>query len=557
MTDHAAVAVQYAEDVLAGEVPAAKTIHMAAERFLSFMDREDIDWEPAQVRRVCRFIEALPHTKGRWRTQKKLLRLEPWQVFMIAGIFGFWRDGMRLTTSTYIEIPRKNGKSAIAAAIGLYTLLESKESGAEVYSGATTQDQAFEVFRPMQEMVRISDDLRSFYDVRAYGKSIAVSSTGSRAMPLVGNPGDGGSPSTAIIDEFHEHKTSDLFDTMLTGMGARGGTPDGDEPLLLCITTAGDNQSGPCFARRGDAMAILNGDIADDRQFVLIYTIDDDDEWNDWDSVVKANPNLGVSVNPDFLKAQLAAAERSAERQAVFQIKHLNRWVGSKRAFINLHQWRGLVDAEVPLEGLRAWVGIDLASKRDITAVVALIQGPDGILHVRPKFFCPEETDNATWLRLAAEGHLELTPGASTDYALVEDHTRSLLTRYSVQQVGFDEWQANYLATRLQGRGVPMISFPHQVRYFSDPTKEIEALIADQAIRHDDNLLMNLMMGSVQVKVDAKENLFPTKARPHDPVCKIDGFVALVMATGLYLREKQESGILDYFSGLKSGSLRV
>lgn len=557
MIDHASKAVEYAEGVIAGEIPAADPLVKSCQRFMDFIGRDDIEYVPGQVNRVCRFIENLPHTKGRWRTQRKLLELEPWQIFVVAGIYGFWRDGMRLTTTTYIEIPRKNGKSVIAAAIGLYGLLESKEDGAEVYPGATTQEQAFEVFRPMQEMVKLSDDLRAHYDVRAYGKSIAVSSTGSRAIPLVGNPGDGGSPSVAIVDEFHEHKTSELYDTMITGMGARGGVPDGEEPLLLCITTAGDNLSGPCYARRQDAIALLNGEFQDDRFFTVIYTIDDDDEWDSWESIEKANPNLGISVNPEFLKAQLEAAKRSAEKQSVFKTKHLNRWTGSKRGFINMHQWSALARPEIDLNGMRAWVGIDLASKRDITAVVALVEAEGGNLYVIPKFFCPEDTDVKPWHRMAAEGHLELTPGAATDYKAVEDYVAQLLSTYTVQDVGFDEWQANYLATRLSGRGVPMVSFPHQVRYFSDPCKEIEAKIAEGTLLHHNNAMLNLCMGSVVVKIDAKENIFPTKARPHDPICKIDGFVSLTMAMGLYLRQRQAGSVLDYFSSAPSGAMTM
>ena len=546
MTDYCTIAEQYARDVVGGDVPASQLLRSSCERYLRFLEREDIDFRPEMARRVCRFLEALPHVKGRWASKREKLKLEPWQVWLVHGIFGFYKDDCRMVTSAYVEVPRKNGKSFLAAGIGLYMFLENRELGAEVYSGATTEAQAYEVFRPMCEMVKAEPAIREHYDVQVRGKSMFIASSGNRCQPLVGKPGDGSSPSCAIVDEYHEHQTDELYATMVTGMGARGGDPEGDEPLMFAITTAGDNLDGPCYHHRDDMAAILRGEVDADNVFAAIYGIDEDDAWDTEEALIKANPNYGVSVNPKFLHTQMEQAKRSASKQGHFVTKHLNRWVGSKVGFINMLYWDRQLKSE-DTRGCKAWIGIDLASKRDITAVVALTRKGEEY-HVIPKFFCPEDTEIDRWHEHALRGDLELTSGAATDYAYVESYVETLLRDYDVQQIGFDEWQAQYLATRLAGKGAPMIAFPHQVRTFSDPMKEIDAMIHNGSIFHDGNKLMTAMVGNVVVKADAKENIFCTKSRPNDPRCKIDGFVALVMATGLMLREKEVGSLAGFLA---------
>lgn len=548
MTDIQASAEGYAQDILDGKIPASELVKKTCERFFSFIERDDVEYRPQEGVRAVRFIQALPHVKGRWASKRESLKLQPWQMFIVVALFSFYKNGLRMHTEAYIEIPRKNGKSTLAAAIALYIFLESREHGAEVYSGATTEAQAWEVFRPMRDMVKGCSALAEHYDVTVYGKSMYVPSTGARAQPLVGKPGDGASPSLAVCDEYHEHATDDLYDTMRTGMGARGGDPDGDEPMMLAITTAGDNLDGPCFERRQDMIAVLNGEVDQDSCFALIYSIDEEDEWDNMDSLRKANPNFGISVSETFLEAQLAQARRSARKQGSFVTKHLNRWVGSTVGYMNMLEWGKRLTQDRPVDMSKAWIGIDLASKRDITAVVALVELGQGKYFIEPHFFCPEETDIERWHQHAIEGDLQLTPGGMTDYAFVEELVMDLCSKYNVQEIGFDEWQSQYLAVRLQGRGANMIAFPHQVKTFSDPMKEIEGMVYDGKLLHSGNKLMTAMVGNVVTKEDAKENIYPTKARPGDVRCKIDGFVALVMAAGLMLRARENGSMGSYFS---------
>ena len=533
---HADRATAYAQDVVDGKVPACKTHRQACARHLADLKRDDLEWRTQPVNDACHFIESLPHVKGRWASKRETLKLEPWQVFIVASIFGWYKDGARRYTEAYIEVPRKNGKSTLAAAIALYVFCKSEDLGAEVYSGATTERQAWEVFRPAREMVARTPDLREAFDISVAAKTMFIMSNGNRFEPLIGKPGDGSSPALSVVDEYHEHDTDDLYDTMRTGMGAR------DEPIMLVITTAGDNLGGPCYAKRADTIRVINGEVEDDSAFGIIFGIDEDDEWDTLEAAQKANPNFGISINERFIEQQLGQARRSASKQNSYKTKHLNAWVGAKTGFLNMLAWqRQRKDfTSADLAGCKAWLGVDLASKKDVAAISAIVQTQDG-WHTFQRFFVPEECENEKWLEYATDGHMVRTPGSATDYAFIEEELLRLTRELDCQDIGFDPWQAQYLMQRMAHHGLPVVEFPHQVRTFSDPMKEIEAMILDRKLWHDGNPCMTWMAGNVVVKADAKENIYCTKSRPD---AKIDGFVALVMATGLMLREKN-NGTLD------------
>jgi phage terminase large subunit-like protein len=284
---HTAKARQYAADVLAGKIPACKWARLACKRFEDDLAREgDPAWlyryDEEAAHKACRFAELMPHVKGKWAKRdahgrRQLMRLEPWQCFILCNIFGWLRktDGKRRFHKASVYVPRKNGKSFFGAAIGLYMLAADGEEGAEVYSGATSRKQAMEVFKPAWQMVRAMKDFQDHYEATVSGTyknptSVHCTGTNSKFEPVIGKPGDGASPHCAIVDEYHEHQTSDLYDTMDTGMGAR------EQPLLLVISTAGDNLAGPC-KEDWDSLAALLEDESGDRdetRFGIIYTLD-------------------------------------------------------------------------------------------------------------------------------------------------------------------------------------------------------------------------------------------------------------------------------------------
>ncbi|MDN3627165.1 terminase large subunit, partial [Methylobacterium isbiliense] len=306
----------YARDVVAGRIPAGRWIRLACQRHLDDLARQDdpafpYRFDARKAAKVCKFLQLLPHTKGKWARKAERLRLEPWQLFKTAALFGWLRkaDGLRRYRKAFLLIPRKNAKSTWAAGIGLYLFAADGEYGAEVYSGATSEKQAWEVFRPAKLMAQKTPALLQAFGIHVGAKNLHILANGSRFEPMIGTPGDGASPSAAIHDEYHEHPTDEQVDTMETGMGAR------EQPLLVIITTAGDNLAGPCFALQQEAQKVLEGALYDPELFALIYTVDPEDDWTSELALRKANPNFDVSVSGEYLLTRQRAA-RAVARQS-------------------------------------------------------------------------------------------------------------------------------------------------------------------------------------------------------------------------------------------------
>ena len=395
MTDYIAVAEQYARDVTSGEIKASKYIKLACQRHLDDLDWQEDDafayrFDAKAATKVCQFVELMPHTKGNWARERKTLIMEPWQVFMTVCLFGWMRrkDNTRRFRRFLLLVPRKNGKSAWAAAIGLYMLCADGEYGAEVYSGARNEKQAWEVFKPAKLMASKLPFLLNHYGVDVNASNISIIGNGSKFEPIIGDPGDGASPSLAIVDEYHEHDTNKLFDTMETGMGAR------DQPLMLVITTAGDNIAGPCYEMQQDAQKMLEGTRQDDELLALIFGCDEGDDWTDPAILRKANPNMGVSVGEDFLLARQKDAMTTPRKAGVFKTKHLNIWVQSRAAYYNVQRFSEVADPSLTLdqfEGRECIIGVDLAEKRDLTAIEYTFRHGEGFACFG-KYYAPEET---------------------------------------------------------------------------------------------------------------------------------------------------------------------
>jgi phage terminase large subunit-like protein len=542
--EHPKAAHQYALDVVAGSIPAGKYHKLACQRFLDDLERTDIHFDEKAANKPCKFIEALPHVSGEWKTRKAKIKLEPVQSFIVCNIFG-WHDldGDRRFNEAFVLMPRKNAKSTLASGIGLYMLCADGESAPEVYAGASSEAQAYKVFGPAREMVRLTPKLKSHYNLQTPVKSIIAPDNYGVFKPIIGKPGDGDSPSCAIADEYHEHVDNHLVAAMRTGMGARR------NPLLLCISTAGSNLSGPAFERCQEIQKLLEGSYEDDSAFGIIFHCDEDDQWDSEEALIKANPLWGISKNAKNTLRELTQARRSAFHQNDFKTKHLNQWVGSKVAWMNMLAWQRQ-KRECVLEdfkGKRAWLSVDLNSKVDLAAIGILI--PDGNeFRVFAEFFAPEAAvDNNDFYRMHAE-RMTVTPGNATDYGFIEARIEALARILDVQEVAFDQWQAQYLAQRMIAKGMNMVEFPHQVRTMSDPMKELEALVLDGRLWHSGCPLLTWNMANTVCKADAKENVYPTKERPNDDKCKIDGVVALIMAMGRYLAADTGANFGDWLA---------
>ena len=428
------------------------------------------------------------------------------------------------------------------AGIGLGMLTIDKEFGAEVYCGATTENQAWQVFKPARLICLRLAGLRERFGIEVNAKTLVLQDNSSRFEPVIGNPGDGASPSCGIVDEYHEHKTSDLSDTLVTGMGAR------QQPLMLYITTAGSDFGGPCYTKRDDVKKILSGAVEDDRIFGIIYTIDKDDAWDTIEAQQKANPNYDVSISADYLEGQLQQARRSPSIQAAYKTKHLNLWVGAKAAWMNMLAFQACRKKNLDIEDFKGepcFIGIDLASRKDVAAMAILF--PPG-QHCKKftaffRHYLPEDTilngTNHRYKGWHASGHLIATSGGRIDFAYLEDELRLLRSNFEIQEVPFDPYQANQFSMRMTEERFPMIEFGPVVKNFSEPMKELEALIIAKEIQFQMDPVFMWMIGNVVAKLDKKDNIFPDKEREGN---KIDGVVALIMALGRAMNKiKKES----------------
>jgi len=555
-------AMAWARSVLKGKFPACLFIHQAIERhFDDVASSRSKDYpykfDPAKAEKKLRLMQLLPHTKGEWAFKRQLITLEPWQLFGLACTFGWVRKkgGYRRFRESYWEVPRKNGKSVIAAGVGISMFTADNEFGAEVYSGATTEKQAWEVFRPARLMVSRSPMLIEAAGIEVNASNLNIPSNGSRFEPLIGNPGDGASPSCAIIDEYHEHDSAAQYDTMLTGMGARR------QPLMFIITTAGANIEGPCYDKRRQVIEMLNGTVPDDELFGYIWTLDEGDDWTDPKNLAKANPCMGVSVFQEYLESQLARAIRSARFTNTFKTKHLNLWVSAKSGFFNMESWKACEDKTLRLEhfeGQEWMAGFDLARKLDMNSRARLFwREIDGKIHyysVAPAFWVPEDTANDVDNKRMAErfqawvntGHLTATPGAEVDYREILEDTKEANKLAPIRECPIDPHGATGLSHDLDDEGFNPITITQNYTNMSDGMKELEAAIEAGRFHHDGNPIMTWCIGNVIGKyLPGNDDVVRPIKQGDDN--KIDGAVALIMTIGRVLANADTQGSVDEF----------
>lgn len=553
MTAYCDISRQYATDVVAGVIPACKWVRLACQRQLDDLANgvEGYTFDTEKAERVCKFINLLPHIKGEWAGRP--IDLEPWQVFILTTVFGWVdADGYRRFKSVYIEVPRKNAKSTLSSGVALYLLTADGEAGAEVYSAATTRDQARIVWDDAKRMVDRCPGIRKNLGVKTAAHTVFVENTASTFRALSRDQGgnlDGLNVHGAIIDELHAHKTREVVDVIDTATGARR------QPLVWKITTAGFNRAGICYEERAYLAKVLNGVQVDQEIFGIIYTIDDDDDWGDETSWEKANPNWGVSVNPEDIRRKSRKAKEMSKATNNFLTKHLNVWVNADTAWLNMQKWDALADPSLNIDdfvGDDCWLAVDLASKTDIAAKIQLFrrrQGDDWHYYVFGRYWLPEGTIEQPqndhyqgWLR---DGLLVETPGDVIDLDWVEGEILEDCKRFNPIECPYDPFQATQMATHLMNEGVPVVEVGANVKNFSEPMKELESLVLSGRIHHTGCPVLQWMVSNVVCHVDAKENIYPRKEFPEN---KIDGVVALIMALNRALLRQETGSLSDYLN---------
>lgn len=535
-------AEQYAEDVRSGKQIACHWVQQAVERYYRDLDNAvEKGWyfDRQAAERAINFVEKLKHVKGKWAG--KYLQLEPWQCFILWQIFG-WKmaDGTRRFTEAYVEVARKNGKSTLASAVALYMEFADKEMGAEVYSVATTRDQARICFDYAQQMVRVSD-LRDFAVVTR--DAIVFERLAATYKPLSseGKTLDGKHSHCVICDEYHAHPTDEVYDVMQTSMGAR------QQPLMFIITTAGLNTSVPCFAYRKTMCQVLDGALDAERNFAIIYTLDDLSEVDDSDMWVKANPCYGVSLGEEWLRDQWEKMKREPNKIANIMTKSFNVWMDAPTVWIPDRAWSEL-QSVVPMESLigkKCIAALDLAAVNDYCSLMLLFNEAERY-QMLWWFYIPEDKyrqrydlqrENANIEAWVRDGYITVTDGNVTDYDYILADIEKIGQMYDITALAYDPWNSSTVASKLAERGINVQMFTQTIGNFAAPTKEFERLVGLGIVDHYDNPVARWMLSNVVIKEDVNGNRRPDKSKSSE---KIDGIVAAIMALGQHMSDNAE-----------------
>lgn len=566
------MAADYQAAVLSGEIPACKWVKLACARNRRDLDRQSTDafpyrFDPDAARRICRMAEMLPHIKGpkafvvgqddEGRSIWNAIILEPWQCWLLTTIFGWVRvaDGRRRFRVAFTLIPRKNAKSTIAAVVVLYMLVADGESGAECYSLATTRDQAKVIAEIAWEMAKRSPLFRDYYGVKMGSKTtltLTVPATASKFGPLSADASslDGLNVSLAAIDEFHAHKTRGVYDVVDTATGTRL------QPMLFLVTTAGVEIGGICHEKLQYLEKILDGVHEDETWFGINYTIDANDDIRDIMVQRKANPNYGVSVQPDDLARKIAEAQSSPSAMNNVLTKHFNVWIRTESAWMTATTWQTCAAPALSVEELKqypCWIGVDLAEVRDIAALVAIFKlGPESYA-LLGRFYLPEAAvakspiaQMSGWVR---ERYIIQTDGDQADFTRIQSDLLVWCDTFQVKEIDFDRALAAHMQQDLKKILQPrmgkdavdrfVVTVPQTVETMDPAMKMTERLVLGQKLRHDGNPAMAWMISNVVVERNHKDEIYPRKAGGKDSPNKIDGPVAFWTALSRVMQQPE------------------
>lgn len=554
---HVRKALGYAHDVIAGRVPACKWVRLACERQLRDLERFGpahplYRWSEEHAGRVCRFLELLPHIEG--PKGGTLLVLEPWQCFYVTTLFGWRRKdtGGRRFRKSYLEVPRGNGKSLLSSGIALYMLAADGEPGAQVYSAGRTSEQARIVFDISREMLRHRPELAEALGLVVEEHRIYQPATSSRyrfltrATKSAAGAKDGGNPHLVNLDELHSHPDREMWSSQEKALAKRLAS------LLSTITTAGDNVAGICFEIHTFVERILLGKVSAESFFGLIYTVDAKDlaepfsplDTGDLTPWKKANPNWGVSVDPDTFTADMTQARDTPAARGESLRKCLNIWTAVGVRWLDPVQWERAANAP-PLESWpatsQAMAGLDLASRIDLAGRGLVFwkdlpregdpEKVDRHWYVYGRAYLPEDTAQRSPITAvrgwADEGRIITTPGGALDFDRVREDMRGDAARWRIAQWAYDKYQAQDLSNQMQAEGLQMVECPQTTATFHAAMLEVESALASGRLHHDGCPVTTWCALNVMVAKNYRGEMRPIKQSPDD---KIDIMVAILMA---------------------------
>lgn len=507
--------------------------------------KQNINQEAAD--RAVSFIRLLKHTKDKWAGVP--FNLMPWQENeILRPLFGCLnKDGLRQYRTCYVEVPRKNGKSEIAAAIALYLLFADGQPGAEIYSAAADRDQASLVFNVAAQMIRQSPALMKRCKIIDSQKRIVVHKTASfyRAISSEAYSKHGFNPSGIIFDEVHAQPHRDLWDVLTTATGARS------QPLIFAVTTAGFDRNSICYELHDYGQKILNRVVDDPTFLPVIYSAADDDDWTDEKVWARANPALGEFRNIDEMRQMCKRAQETPALEMTFRRLYLNQWTNSEVRWMRMADWDATAGMVIPerLIGRDCYAGLDLSSTTDLTALVLVFPMDDGTYEAIPHFWIPKDTmlekekrdrvPYGVWVR---QGLVTATDGNVIDYKAVQEKLREYRELYRIQEIAFDRWGATKLSQDLTDDGFLMVGFGQGFGSMSAPTKELMTLVLNKRLVHGGNPVLRWNADNVVVRTDPAGNIKMDKSKSTN---KIDGMYALVMALDRAIKHANPTSVYE------------
>lgn len=440
-------------------------------------------------------------------------------------------------------IPTHN--TTLLEGIDLYMVSADGEPGAEVILGASKEPQAKELFDIALAMIRANPEYQKFYKPVVTTEVIKIPRTNSVYKFVIGKPADGGNAHAAHIEEAHEHKSDAGYNTLKNGMGAR------EQPLLYIASTAGSDIKGFYYNHLEYCRKVVSGAVQDDTLFSLEYTIDEEDNWEDFSSWEKANPNIGVSVFPDFLKSQHKKALTEVSKRTDILTKHLNVWNNSSTAWIDYKKWLECGDDTLDFEHFRGkdcWVGLDLASRVDLCSLMFVFKKDEDFFLFGKHYINRQRADlpeNKHYRDWELSNHLTVTEGSQTDFTAIEDNLKDFSEKFLIQELVYDPREASYLIQKInEWASFPCIEMAQSPVNFSEPMKELEAAYISGRLHHQNDPVLNWAASNVILKNSSNKLFYPAKRSVED---KIDPIVASIMALSRAKSEHSFNGDVSVF----------
>lgn len=544
--------IAYARAVASGRTKAGKKARQACSRFLDDLQRArqpDSEWvfDPKRAQAPIVFAHLMVNVKGPKAGER--ITLLPFEKWLLINLFGFVdrATGARRFRQASIWIARGNGKTTLAAVLALFVTFTEAEGGAEGYSAAVSRSQATIALDMAKVMTEKNPEFRRHYGVQVNAHTVSQARTGSsfRALSAHAKALDGLNVHFAVLDEIGSHRSSAIYDVLITATGKRL------QPLLISISTATDNATGVGRQVWNYTEQVLGGILNDDHFFGCIYDADpDDDPWSE-ETWQKANPGWGELVQPDALHALARQALASPALQAAFKTRHLNAWVSANNALFDTGAWEACASPALRLadfKGEPCFAAIDMATRVDIAAAVLIFPRYDAETDktsyaVFSNAFLPDAAvdpeRNPLYVQWADAGMLTVTQGETTDFEAVEDWLRAAAAEYDMRACGYDPYMIMQLSQRLRNEGFPMQEYRSSTLNFSEPTKLLDALMRERRIMHTGDPVLAWCIGNVVGHYDARSNVYPRKESVEK---KIDCAIATIIALGVSIAHEKDGG---------------